>query len=328
MKQKSILALTLLAGIVSVGCKDDQHSGEPSDLGDPTWTGHVVIDTAVVLDNTPFGVAVSTAGVAYVTRLGNASIARLSPTTGELVEDSIAVGSVPTGIAFAPNGAKAYVASQGGTLDVVDVTSNTMIHQTTFAGSGFNTAVQPDGAAIYVGTNILKVYVVDATTNGIVDSLAAGGSPNGFAFPSTGGTLWYSDAVAGDLRHAPLPAHSPLSITPHGGSFQTIVFSSDNATGYVVNETAGMLFTFDPSTGAVTDSLLIPGNLPFGLARRPGSTLLWVTTLNGWIVVVDPVANVVVDSMHAGGRLRRIAFDPVTTRAVIADEYDRVLIAH
>ena len=44
--------------------------------------------------------------------------------------------------------------------------------------------------------------------------------------------------------------------------------------------------------------------------------------------MIDPVAHVVLDSLSTGGTLRRLAFDPVTSRAVIADEDGGVIFAH
>jgi DNA-binding beta-propeller fold protein YncE len=62
--------------------------------------------------------------------------------------------------------------------------------------------------------------------------------------------------------------------------------------------------------------------------RRPHGHFVWVTTLSGWIVTINPELNEVVDSLYAGGTLRRIAFDPSGRRAVIADEDGRVIFAH
>jgi YVTN family beta-propeller protein len=102
----------------------------------------------------------------------------------------------PTGLAFTPNGAFAYVAeyTNPGTVAVLAIPSNTLV-TTIPLGAGttdpIKVAITPDGSLAYVanlGSN--NVSVINTATNTVLATIPVGTSPYGIA-ASADGTLVY-----------------------------------------------------------------------------------------------------------------------------------------
>ena len=64
----------------------------------------------------------------------------------------IGVGDRPFGVVLSPDGRTAYVASQEGTISVVDIAARRVSASVTVPGGrgGFSLAASPDGRSLYV----------------------------------------------------------------------------------------------------------------------------------------------------------------------------------
>ena len=153
-----------------------------------------------MLTGRPFGVAVSTAGTVYVTRLDADSLARfdLPDTT---LRAGVRVGLVPTDVAFDPAGATAFVSNQfDGTLGIVSTSGNTQVATVSLGGGDpFKVAVAPGGSRVYVGTNVGTVVVVDPVARAVVRTVGVGLDPNGLAFHPDGRHLYASNHGSGSI---------------------------------------------------------------------------------------------------------------------------------
>ena len=115
-----------------------------------------------------YGIDVSSTGVVYGTVASGSSLVRLSLTPPSLVR-SVAVGFTPTGVAFSPDGATAYVTNQASrTLGVVNVATDSQVATVPVNADPFVTLVSPDGSRVIVTGNNDSIFVVNAATRSVV----------------------------------------------------------------------------------------------------------------------------------------------------------------
>ena len=118
------LAVTVTA------CSDPTSAPQSSSATDPLVSAAVShpngnVGGQLPLNGSPWGVDVSISGVVYVTQLFTNQVA-VSSIRAQTISAEIGVGSIPTAVAFAPDGRTAYVTNQlDGALGVINVATRT-----------------------------------------------------------------------------------------------------------------------------------------------------------------------------------------------------------
>jgi YVTN family beta-propeller protein len=275
------------------------------------------IVATVPLVNSPYGVAVSSAGVIYAAQIGGSTLAR-----GDLATKSfpstVTVGVQPPHVVFNPAGTTAYATLQAGRgLAVVDVATNLLTTTVPLASDGFNLIVAPDGQRVYATTADGTLYVVDAATNTVITTLAVGVAANGLAFSPDGTVLYVSSRDAGTVV-AIDPATNLITRTyVLGGMPQRLAVAPNGTELYVANEVSG-LNVVDVASGAVTSVSF--GTAAYGLGLTPDGTTLYVTLPGvGQVRLLDRVSRAAVKTLFVGGTPRNVAFAADGT-ALIANE--------
>jgi YVTN family beta-propeller protein len=139
-------------------------------IGRPT--GNAV--TSVPLSDTPFGVAVSDAGVIYVTQIGGSTMGRATSPLSAF-NGSIGVGLSPAHVVMNAAGTTAYVTNQGGnSVSVVDIATQSETLQIPLGNPAFNLIVSPNGQTLYATVDVGTVYVINTGTNAVVGLLRGG----------------------------------------------------------------------------------------------------------------------------------------------------------
>jgi YVTN family beta-propeller protein len=217
------------------------------------------------------GVAVSPDGTrVYVANLGPftvgsgyvASNVTVINTANNTVSATIAVGSSPSAITFAPNGTYAYVANSGQyTVSVIDTNPaslgyNNVVGTITVPGNPKGVAFSPDGTKAYV-TSFSGygnwVSVIDTATNTETARInSVGSSPVGIAVTPDGSAIYVANSAA-DIKPNPYPI--------------TVISAATNT----------ITVTFAAPKG------------PAALAFTPDSTLYINNTSSGGVSVVAPV---------------------------------------
>jgi YVTN family beta-propeller protein len=147
---------------------------------------HAVV-AAIPVGSAPNGLAFAPdARSLYVSNAFGGSVSEIEVATG-IVARTLAVGGTPQGLAVAADGSELYVANESGAMQVVDLSSATVVDSVPGASGGFGLALRPDGAALYMtvpsdGT----VVVVDPATRTVASVAYPGGSPRRVAFNATG----------------------------------------------------------------------------------------------------------------------------------------------
>lgn len=300
-----------------VGCSDETatptgETGEaPSSpalattTGTCTPPGHPGSIVDKVDAPTPWGVAVREDGIAWFTEVYNDAVGFTSTKT-RTVDGAVPSGPIPTGIAFSPDGATAYVANQFGDVGVFDVASRTQIGAIQVPNP-LAVRVSPDGAQLFVATGSAQVYVVDVATQAIVSVIEVGFAPNGFAVHSDGRILYVSSFLGGTVSEIDMYTKKVLRTFDIGGTPQEMALNRKGTRLYVANE-QGYLNEVDLTTGQEAPQIPLQAD-GFGVGVTPDDGQAYVTEPSaGVIQVITLQTRKIGKTITVGGDPRRIAF--------------------
>jgi YVTN family beta-propeller protein len=276
----------------------------------------------VSLGGRPYGAAISPAGVAYVTQLDLAQLSR-ADLPSRSFESTVAVGVVPSEVAFNSTGTRAYVTNQfSHNLGVVNVATNTQIDTITVTGDPFEVIVAPGDSILYVSTNVNSVYGIRLSTKAVVAEFPTPAIANGFAIRHD--TLLYASThEGGTIIEFNLRTRAVARTFTVGGTPQKLALSADGNELYIANQ-AGYVQFWDLVGGTqIGGNLALPGSAGYGMARRASTGQLYVTSAYfgaGNIHVVNPVTRTLVKTIVAGGSTRHVVFNASGTIGLVPNE--------
>ena len=280
--------------------------------------GFFVARTA--LDGSPFGVAVTDQGTAFVLR-HTANVVSRFDLPSSVVDASFAIANNPTSVAFDASGATAYVTAQfADRVEVIDAATNTIIDSFPTTGDPFIVRVSPDNQSIWVTTNTNVLYQFNRTTKSVVAAYGITGPPNGIAFNPTNDSLLYVSDMAGSVTEVNYKRQTLGRRFTPGGKPQSLVVSPDGALLYLANETRQEIEIFDLASGTGLSSIST-GGPAFDLVLSPDGAILW-TTLSGTgrVRAYDRVSHALLRDVATGGAPRRIGVTTATNLVVVANE--------
>jgi DNA-binding beta-propeller fold protein YncE len=281
----------------------------------------------VSLTSLPWGIAVSPRGDVLTVLPFTNSVAGFSLSNPTVARPPVTVNAYPLDVIFDKNGSTAYVGTRdGGTVDVVDIRTNTVTQSIPLGPDVYRLALSRDESRVYATT--LRGRLWTARTHGdprptYVDltdpwspvqgkSLSPSGSDLYIA--STNGTIWRLDPVTLAVRQSiVLPRQiQDIAATPDGSA----VWAADE-NGYVVR--------LDPMTLAVTATVNLAalGGMPFGLAISPdGARIYAASSRSGQLFIIAETApnTFGITPIAIGGTPRRIGFGENGAVAVVSNE--------
>jgi len=268
-----------------------------------------ILGNRVVLNGQPYGAAISSTGVAYVT-LGSSSQLARTDLPSQAFAPAVAVGTAPSEVAFISTGTTAYVTNQlSSNVGIVDVASNTQVDVITVNGNPFEVIVEPGDSIIYVSTNVNRVYGIRVATKAVVDSFPTPAIGNGMLIKDT--LLYVSTHTGGTVIEFNLKTRTVARTFTVGGTPQKMAISADGTTLYIANQ-AGYVQFWNRITGLQIGSpTLLTASAGYGIALRPTTGKLYVTSAyygGGAIYVIDPATHAIISSVIAGGSTRRVVF--------------------
>ncbi|PYP67701.1 MAG: hypothetical protein DMD36_14580, partial [Gemmatimonadetes bacterium] len=190
------------------------------------------------MSGTPFAVAISPAGVTYVTQAWAASAARadLPATT---FSTPFPVGAFPSQVRMSPDGRMAYVGNQNnpsaGTITFVSVATNEAVNTAAVpAGAILTIGLSPDGKRLYVLTDYYGVYVLNATSGELMDSIpvaSTGTLLTGVAFHPFSPCLYVAARDEGKVTTVDLRTNQVVAtFAVSGARIQNVAVSRDGST--------------------------------------------------------------------------------------------------
>jgi DNA-binding beta-propeller fold protein YncE len=195
-------------------------------------------------------------------------------TTPATVESAIVVGGNPEGIAFAPDGATAYVAmnaNTSGTAELIPITVATNTAGMPITGLGshpFSLAVAPDGSHLYVGDSSNgDVYPVALPSGAVGSALSVGGSVRGITVLPDGSTAYAADGSS--VTPISLADDSVGTAVPVSGGAWAIAAAPDSKTVYVTDDSGATVTPIATATGVAGMAISSVGTTPRGIAITP-----------------------------------------------------------
>ena len=278
------------------------------------------ISQTTPLGGRPYGAAISSAGVVYVTQLDSATVTRFS-LHGDLVA-AVAVGLVPTDVTFSQDGNTAYATDQlDSDVDRIAVSSGTATGQVPVPANTFR--VRAQGGSLYITGNDATLYVRSRSTGAVIADIPVGQDPNGLAFHPDGQQMYVSNFNSGSISVISRTTNTVTVTHPVGGEPQDIAVDPQGKELYIADQ-AGGVKVVNLITGNWSSPTLIPlpgGVGSFGLAISPDGGRVYASApAAGAVYVINPLTRSVVDTLDTGGIPRRIAFNASGAVAVIANE--------
>jgi YVTN family beta-propeller protein len=273
------------------------------------------------LGGRPYGVAISSQGVVYAARLDADSVSRADlPDT--LINDGVAVGSIPSHVAFNPAGTFAYVANQGSdNVSVVDVAAGSVVRSVQLDSDAWNVIVSPNGTTVYATTDQGSLWIIESARDTTL-VLSAGDALRGLALTRSGTTLYVAGRNSGRIYVVNTATRRVADTIDLGGTPQRMAVSSSGNELYVANEARGLDFVSLPGGTFTT----LPLGDAYGLALSPDEVQLYVTLPNaGALQIVNRASRVAVDTLLLGGRPRTVAFSASGEYAVVTNEVGSAL---
>jgi YVTN family beta-propeller protein len=308
MHRSLLIPTGVLASALALGCGDHPGVTDPATGASQTPSSDRTRPRGVV-DNvqtpTPWGVAVRDDGLVYFTELFNGGVG-ITSTKTRTVDGFIATGNLPTGIVFSPDGKRVYVASQAGSVSVLDVASE-RVAGTIAVDQPLAVRVSPDGSQLFVATGGTTVVVVDVATLTVTMTIEVGLAPNGFAVHPDGRHLYVSSFLGRTVSEIDMPTGILLRTFPVGGIPQEMALNRKGTRLYIANE-AGYLNEVDLLTGHLAPQIPLQGG-GFGVGVTPDDAEAYVSIPKAGVVQIFKLQNRrLTKTLQVGGEPRRIAF--------------------
>ena len=277
--------------------------------------------TGTTFESRPYGVAISPAGITYVTRVDAADFARINlPST--TIASTHGLSAPSYDLDFLPDGSRAYFANASANIvSVVNTSTNAVLRTISGLGEPYRVRAAPGGAHVYVTTSGGKLHRVTVGSDA-VSSLNLAGALNGLAIDRSG-TRLYATNYDGDLYEVSLASFTVTRQLRLGGLPQGISLSADGDHIYVANETIGLQVVS-------TASLTVTGTAPLSGAFDALVTLdgieVYVTRPGAGTVTVVRASDLSTIRSINGGAPRRMALSADGTTIVITNESGSITI--
>lgn len=262
----------------------------------------------------------------YTIRSGTSQIAVFETTnTNQYIQSesfSLPGGVQATGIAFTPDGLKAYVSSNNYRTYVYDLVSKTFV-QEIFVGGYYlqsSVAVSPDGKRAYVMVSNYYMAIIDTASNTIIRMLPMPYEVRELTFSPDGTRLYFAGLYPDMLlRGVDTSTFNTIAAVTMVSNGLHVAISPDGARAYVTNNRSDTVTVIDTLT--YQELAVIPvGDNPQKLAVKPDGTRVYVTNSDsGTVSVIDTTTNLVIATVLVGGYPLGIAVSPDGTNVYVGN---------
>ena len=281
----------------------------------------------LLLDGSPFGSAVSSAGVGWIGQPGAGRVTRLDIAAGSF-PGSVSPGPRPVQISPNQDGTRIYVPSFFGNGLVASVNTATLtvvntVNTTSDPQDAYGVTNTPRGDTVFVGiTNgpIFKVDMRSGTVLGRLNLPVAAGYH--FEWNRNRTRLYASQRAfdGGRVFEIDPNAFTLLRTFETGGSAQGIQISADGKKLFVAAQNGGVI-VWDIANNSLVTTYATPGCNGYGLLRTPDNAFLVVgCVLNGLVEVLDPKTGALIETLNVGGRPRELSYDAGTGSILVPNE--------
>lgn len=260
---------------------------------------------------------------------------------------SIPVGTNPTGVAVNPTTNEIYITNEGGTVSVIDGSTNSVTSTIPVDSFAEGVAVNPVTNMVYVVFDGKReLDVINGSTNTLMQTIpiscSCGGNlfAQGVAVDSVTNMIYVTMYGAEHFGNVYSASGSILEIN---GTTNTQVGETQVAgwtRGVAVNQDTNMIYSttyaapftnynfvyaIDGSTNAVVANMSVPNNPAF-VATNPRTNMIYASEGNGsQLVVIDGSTNTVLNNVPIGNDPLGVAVNSVTNKIYVANNGDNTV---
>ncbi len=259
---------------------------------------------------------------AYVANTGSSTVSVIDTTTNTIL-DSVAVGSIPWGVAVNPAANRVYVTNRdSNTVSVIDTTTNTVVATVGVDVAPYGVAVDPAANRAYVANFVgHTVSVIDTTTNTVVASVPVADGPIGVAVNPAANRVYvvgyyYSTVSVIDTTTNTVVA--TVGVANYSG-----LVAVDPAANrvYVTNQEHNTVTVIDGMTNTVM-AIVGTDSWPTGVAVDSAAHRAYVAnTYSDTVSVIDTTTNTVVATVTVGDGPQGMALDATEHRAYVSNYF-------
>lgn len=295
---------------------DPDASGLPSLATSP---GGVASGRIEGVTGRPFGVAITSAGTAVVTRQDVDSLTAYSLATLTRTGSTL-VGRDPGDAAIFASNAGAFVTNVlGFSVSRVEIAANTTHGALPVTGNPFRVKVDDAAQNGFVTTSAGTVIQFNTLALTLTHTVTVGGAVNGLDIGTRAENALFVSNTGGGVFSINRSSFTVTRSTNVGGVPQEVVRNRSNSDLYVVNE-AGWVDVLDANTFASLGRVSLPAG-GFGGALSPDFKKLYVTSSSaGQLYIIDVATRTIQSTLTLGGTPRRVAFNANGDVALVANE--------
>jgi large repetitive protein len=257
------------------------------------------------------GIAV--AALAMTSVLGGALAVTATPAAAQPTAATIQVPGA-AGVAFLPDGTRAYVSAQTiNAVSVIDTASGTVIGSVPVGPEPFGLAVTPDGHSVYVangggGT----VSVIDTATDTVTATIPVGDGPFSVKIAPNGTVAYVTNYYLGTVSVINTTTLAVVATVRAGTGPSSVAFGPSGNLAYVTNVFSDTVSVIDTATNAVTATVTVPsGSEPYYVAVTPDGKFGYVANFNSANVsIFDTGTNTLTTTVPAGAGASAVAITP------------------
>lgn len=258
-----------------------------------------------------------------------------------LVTAAIPTAALPEGVAFSPDGRKAYVATRSALVSLINTANNFVLRSPSTGAQADSIVAGPNGRWVYVTGGAIGISVLDAATATKTDTIpvvvsgiahnAGGGptlNPQGLAISPDGRHLFVSDnqdggavvvmdiaTKSGVSSFARGTGWIPTGIAVHPDGQHAYIAFTD-----VIASNPGVVTVFDTVTMTPTATNIAVGAGPTGIAITPDGAKIYVSNNVGNSVSVINASTNLATTIMVGLAPAGLAIGPDGTLVYVANK--------
>jgi YVTN family beta-propeller protein len=298
------------------------------------------VSATIAVGGGPNGVAANpTTNRVYVANNADDTVSVIDARTYAVVA-TVPVGSAPVGVGVNPATNRVYVANAGrviapGTVSVIDGATNAVIATIATDQNPFAVAVNPVTNRVYVTNNFGTagdvgdgiLSVIDGSLNVVIDRVHVGVNPSGVAADSSTNRIYVAMyGFAGGSVLQVIDGASNAIVDTIGTTGPPWLADVNSQTHRVYVTQCGPFCdstdvdVIDPEDGPIGPVFV--GSNPYGVAVNSITNLVFASTSDGMVSVIDGSSDGVIQTIAVGPLPQGIGFNPATLSAFVANGGD------
>ena len=212
-----------------------------------------------------------------------------------------------------------YVASESGSISVINTATNTVTATITVGGLADFVAFSPDGSRAYV-THYAGNYVtvIDTASDTVVTNITAGAGTYSVAVSPNGSRAYVTNEFAGTVSVIDTNTNSVIDTITVGSSPTVVAASPDGTHVYVSNNSSGTVSVIDTASNSVR--LLSMSEAALTASSLVRTVPSYVATGSA-VSIVDTSSNSVTNTLNFGSETLGLAISPDGKHLYVSDLY-------